>query len=287
MTPFRESNRSSLRPRATHPHRKISFNDPPWRKISIPVTENSRYPLLRKIFFSFLSFDLRWMNYIFYTYIEEFLVRRELERVGVRNRCISIGRRAVTKRFYTRRGFIDPFSRLTIARLKAKRITSHDRSYYRSTTTNDYALLFQDLLSLARNNHIYIYMRNSLVRAHFQIRTLASRTFIVTIITIIILFVTSFFLSFFRFFLILFFFFIKIHDEDEDEDEDDEVEQENDAWSASESTVQQNHWSWSLMVTPDRGTKSVTYVRNDTRWNDTCIDTVNAIMISTLFSIAH
>lgn len=131
---------------------------PPWRKISIPVTENSRYPLLRKIFFSFLSFDLRWMNYIFYTYIEEFLVRRELERVGVRNRCISIGRRAVTKRFYTRRGFIDPFSRLTIARLKAKRITSHDRSYYRSTTTNDYALLFQDLLSLARNNaYIYIY----------------------------------------------------------------------------------------------------------------------------------
>lgn len=129
-------------------------------------------------------------------------------------------------------------------------------------------------------------MRNSLVRAHFQIRTLASRTFIVTIITIIILFVTSFFLSFFRFFLILFFFFIKIHDEDEDEDED-EVEQENDAWSASESTVQQNHWSWSLMVTPDRGTKSVTYVRNDTRWNDTCIDTINAIMISTLFSIAH
>lgn len=130
---------------------------PPWRKISIPVTENSRYPLLRKIFFPF-SFDLRWMNYIFYTYIEEFLVRRELERVGVRNRCISIGRRAVTKRFYTRRGFIDPFSRLTIARLKAKRITSHDRSYYRSTTTNDYALLFQDLLSLARNNaYIYIY----------------------------------------------------------------------------------------------------------------------------------
>lgn len=134
---------------------------------------------------------------------------------------------------------------------------------------------------------IYIYMRNSLVRAHFQIRTLASRTFIVTIITIIILFVTSFFLSFFRFFLILFFFFIKIHDEDEDEDDEDEVEQENDAWSASESTVQQNHWSWSLMVTPDRGTKSVTYVRNDTRWNDTCIDTINAIMISTLFSIAH
>ena len=163
---------------------------------------------MRKIFFPF-SFDLRWMNYIFYTYIEEFLVRRELERVGVRNRCISIGRRAVTKRFYTRRGFIDPFSRLTIARLKAKRITSHDRSYYRSTTTNDYALLFQDLLSLARNN-AYIYMRNSLVRAHFQIRTVSlSRAAHLSLLLLLLLLLfslshLSFSLSFVSF---LFFFF--------------------------------------------------------------------------------